>query len=317
MLDDGGMPAPPYELVDNDADLARPHRPRLHRPRRHRLQPCREAGAGQEVLGRRGRHPVGGRVHPPLPDAATSAGPRRCSWSARATAPRARPACPATWSTRASPSTASCSSRRSSTSRPPASRAATTCRTRSSCRPTRPPPGTTSKLPADLQAQAAARVPGRGRALGGRRLPGGPGQGRPARGGRARGGRRTGCRATRASTTTYLEQRDLRIEIQRFCKELLRDAAAHGGPARQPLQGHRPAAAGERPDFDPSMAAIRPPYTATFNDYVRRALGYKSDLHVPHPGRRHRPPWDWGSAGNGFADVERVAAQRVRQEPGT
>jgi hypothetical protein len=25
------------------------------------------------------------------------------------------------------------------------------------------------------------------------------------------------------------------------------------------------------------MAAIRPPYTAAFNDYVRRALGYKTD----------------------------------------
>ena len=43
------------------------------------------------------------------------------------------------------------------------------------------------------------------------------------------------------------------------------------------------------------MAAIRPPYTATFNDYVRRELGYKSDLDVLHPGRRHRRAWNWGS----------------------
>ena len=51
------------------ADLARRHRPRVHRPGRHRLQPAREAGARQEVLGPAGRPRVGGRVHPPLPDA--------------------------------------------------------------------------------------------------------------------------------------------------------------------------------------------------------------------------------------------------------
>ena len=37
-------------------------------------------------------------------------------------------------------------------------------------------------------------------------------------------------------------------------------------------------ASSEEPDFDPSMAAIRPPYTAMFNDYVRRELNFKSDL---------------------------------------
>ena len=72
----------------------------------------------------------------------------------------------------------------------------------------------------------------------------------------------------------YVEQSDLRIEIQRFCKELLRDQQAHGGPPGQPLQGDRPRARrARRPDYDPSLAAIRPPYTATFNDYVRRSLG--------------------------------------------
>jgi carboxypeptidase C (cathepsin A) len=37
-------------------------------------------------------------------------------------------------------------------------------------------------------------------------------------------------------------------------------------------------ATGDQPAFDPSMAAIRPPYTAMLNDYVRRELGYETDL---------------------------------------
>mgnify|MGYP001249995313 FL=1 len=31
-------------------------------------------------------------------------------------------------------------------------------------------------------------------------------------------------------------------------------------------------------EFDPSMSAIRPPYTAAFNHYVRAELGYESDV---------------------------------------
>src|SRR5690606_23131228 len=64
---------------------------------------------------------------------------------ARATAPPARPASPATCRTAtASTSPASCSSRRCWTSPPCASTSATTCRRCSTCRATPPPPGTTS-----------------------------------------------------------------------------------------------------------------------------------------------------------------------------
>jgi carboxypeptidase C (cathepsin A) len=99
----------------------------------------------------------------------------------------------------------------------------------------------------------------------------------------------------------YVEQSDLRIEIQHFCKELLRDKRRTVGRLDSRFEGIDPTAAGERPDYDPSMAAIRPPYTATFNDYVRRSLGYKSDLTYYILGGGIGP-WDFGS-GNGYADV--------------
>ena len=37
-------------------------------------------------------------------------------------------------------------------------------------------------------------------------------------------------------------------------------------------------AEGQTYDFDPAMHAIVPPYTAVYNQYVREALGYKTDL---------------------------------------
>ena len=99
----------------------------------------------------------------------------------------------------------------------------------------------------------------------------------------------------------FLDQSDMRVEIQRFDKELLRDQRRTVGRLDSRFQGSDALAAGERPDFDPSLAAIRPPYTATFNDYVRAELGYKSDLtyHILGGGIG---AWDWGTS-NGFADV--------------
>ena len=77
---------------------------------------------------------------------------------------------------------------------------------------------------------------------------------------------------------TYLDATELRIEIGRFRKELLRDQKRTVGRLDSRFKGWDLLAATERPDFDPSMSAIRAPYTAMFNDYVRAALGYKSDL---------------------------------------
>jgi carboxypeptidase C (cathepsin A) len=99
----------------------------------------------------------------------------------------------------------------------------------------------------------------------------------------------------------YLDNTDLRIEIQRFCKELLRDQKRTVGRLDSRFKGLDVLAASERPDFDPSMAAIRPPYTAMFNDYVRRDLGFKSDL-VYHILGGGIGPWNWGT-GNAFADT--------------
>jgi len=91
----------------------------------------------------------------------------------------------------------------------------------------------------------------------------------------------------------YVDNADLRIEIQRFCKELLRTEKRTVGRLDSRFQGIDENAVNDTPDFDPSMAAIRPPYTAMFNDYVRRSLGYKNDLHYYILGGGIGK-WEWG-----------------------
>ncbi len=73
---------------------------------------------------------------------------------------------------------------------------------------------------------------------------------------------------------TYIDESNLRIDESHFTKELMRDKRQDHRPARQPLYRHIDAPPShETASFDPSMSAIRPPYTAMFNQYVRSELG--------------------------------------------
>jgi len=113
---------------------------------------------------------------------------------------------------------------------------------------------------------------------------------------------------------TYVEESDLRIEIQRFCKELLRREGRTVGRLDSRFRGSDSSGVAERPEFDPSMAAIRPPYTATFNDYVRRTLGYKTDTVYHILGGGIGSPWDFGTP-NGFADTSQALGDAFAKNP--
>ena len=112
---------------------------------------------------------------------------------------------------------------------------------------------------------------------------------------------------------TFIDNSDLRIEIQRFDKELLRDEKRTVGRLDGRFKGIDALAVTDTPDFDPSMAAIRPPYTATFNDYVRGELGFRSDLEYfilgGGVGR-----WDFGSD-NSYADTSEALRSAFAKNP--
>lgn len=100
----------------------------------------------------------------------------------------------------------------------------------------------------------------------------------------------------------YIEDTNLRIEIFRFTKELLRELDRTVGRLDSRFEGIDRDAAGERFEYDPSMAAISGPYTATLNDYVRRELDFQSDLPYEILTGRVRP-WSYGDAENRYLNV--------------
>ncbi len=76
----------------------------------------------------------------------------------------------------------------------------------------------------------------------------------------------------------YIEGTDLRINIHRFCKELLRDEGVTIGRLDSRYKGFDRDQVGEVHELDPSYAAILGPYTAAMYDYLRRELEYETDL---------------------------------------
>jgi carboxypeptidase C (cathepsin A) len=76
----------------------------------------------------------------------------------------------------------------------------------------------------------------------------------------------------------YVLKSDLRINIFRFCKELLREEGLTVGRLDSRYTGVDRDSAGEMFERDPSYSAILGPYAATLNHYVRQDLKFKNEL---------------------------------------
>src|SRR5216684_3889952 len=112
----------------------------------------------------------------------------------------------------------------------------------------------------------------------------------------------------------YIERSNLRIEIQRFDKELLREQRRTAGRLDGRFTGIDENAAGARPDYDPSLAAIVGPYTATFHDYVRGDLKFESDLFYEYLTGRVQP-WSYESYQNKYVNVAETLRSAMTQNP--
>lgn len=112
----------------------------------------------------------------------------------------------------------------------------------------------------------------------------------------------------------YVDRANLRIRIDRFDKELLRNQRRVVGRLDGRFIGIDKDAAGESTEQDPSYSAIFGEYTAVVNDYVRRELKFDTDLPYEILTGKVRP-WSYDRASNRYVDVAETLRGAIAQNP--
>lgn len=112
----------------------------------------------------------------------------------------------------------------------------------------------------------------------------------------------------------YVRRSNLRIDIFRFAKELMRSEGRTVGRLDSRFTGIDRDGVGERPEYDPSIADSTGPFTATINDYVRRELGFQSDL----PYEILNPkvwPWNYSDFENRYVNTAETLRRAMTINP--
>lgn len=112
----------------------------------------------------------------------------------------------------------------------------------------------------------------------------------------------------------YVESTDLRINIHRFVKELLRSEHRTVGRLDSRFTGIDRDAAGEGHEYDPSYAIIQGPYSGTLNDYIRRELQFQSDLPYEILSERVHP-WSYDDHQNTYVNVSETLRKAMSMNP--
>ena len=112
----------------------------------------------------------------------------------------------------------------------------------------------------------------------------------------------------------YIGRTDLRVNIMRFCKELLRNQGKTVGRFDSRFTGLDRDSVGERFEYDPSYTNILGPYTATLNDYLRSQLKFESDLaYEILTDRVH--PWNYDTHQNQYVNVTDTLRKAMTTNP--
>lgn len=115
-------------------------------------------------------------------------------------------------------------------------------------------------------------------------------------------------------TPEYIERTDLRININRFVKELLRDERRTVGRLDTRFKGVDRDAAGEKHEYDPSLVNILGPYATTFNYYIRSELKFESDL--PYESLTGKvQPWSYADHENQYLNVAETLRKAMSTNP--
>lgn len=109
----------------------------------------------------------------------------------------------------------------------------------------------------------------------------------------------------------YISQLNLRVPSWIFFTHLLMDRNREIGRYDSRFTGIRYQPGTDRPDFDPSDEAVNGPFTATFNDYVRRELHFESEL--PYETVTNVRPWK--NAENRYLNVVEDLRKAMTRNP--
>ena len=116
-------------------------------------------------------------------------------------------------------------------------------------------------------------------------------------------------------TRQVIDTHNLRIDVPTFMRNLLLDQKLLVGRLDGRFTGPDPDA-GDR-YYDPTGAALLPPYTSVFNNYLRTELNYKSD--TPYKVFAYEEvafnKWEWGSAIEGFPDTATALRAAIVKNP--
>ena len=109
----------------------------------------------------------------------------------------------------------------------------------------------------------------------------------------------------------YVTRYDLRIEILRFCKELLRDQGKTVGRIDSRYTGIDRFKDGDAFESDPSMDATMGAYTSALNAYMRDELEYESDLPYEILSAETWQNWDYADFKNAYVDVSETLRNTI------
>jgi carboxypeptidase C (cathepsin A) len=119
----------------------------------------------------------------------------------------------------------------------------------------------------------------------------------------------------------FLKRVNLRVDLQRFRKELLRDQRRTIGRYDSRFTGIDSDAAGDSAEYDPSDTGIHGAYVAALHEHLEKDLGYSSDLNYWPSGPNINRAWDWKHKPPGasfaaqVADTAQDLGAAMRQNP--
>ena len=122
-----------------------------------------------------------------------------------------------------------------------------------------------------------------------------------------------------------VQMANMRIDVHTFTQWLLADQQKRVGRLDGRYTSPAPSGPMETAFFDPTSAATQGPFTAVFNDYVRRELNYKVDMPYYTSARdlgtfnwnwaNPRPPGPGAGFEMGYADVATALRSAMIKEP--